>query len=190
MDKLAAGLAVVFVIFGIPGGALAESSRAADGGPVLLALFGWGEKAKDGSPLDGKEKELARSLLGSLEGEARFVFFEKAEGCRQCAKVKALLEELASLAPALSLEVESMDAGGSRAASLGVDKSPVVAILGPQGKDTGIRYYGLPLGYEFEAFLRATAHAARGENGLARETVEGLARLDREVTIGVFVARH
>ena len=64
------------------------------------------------------------------------------------------------------------------------------ACLDGEEKDTGIRYFGLPLGFEFEAFLQAIVNTAHGTPGLRPETVAGLAALKDPVTVTVFVARH
>jgi alkyl hydroperoxide reductase subunit AhpF len=63
---------------------------------------------------------------------------------------------------------------------------PAVLVL-PEGKDVGIRYYGLPWGYELASLLSAVLEAGKRESSLTPESVERLEALDRELAIDVFV---
>lgn len=157
----------------------------ADGERRLAFFHGGGEK--DGkSVLKKKEKSLAGTALQNLGGEARLVLFTEEKGCGSCGKAERLMGELASLSPKVSLEVLSLSADAGRAGELGIDRVPGTAIEG--SRDTGIRYYGIPLGYELEVFVDAIRQAAEGEPDLAPETMAGLGRLKNPVTITVFVA--
>jgi hypothetical protein len=167
-------------------------ARAAEPLPsqgTLLAFFGGGGSSKK-SPLKKKEKELALTILSTLEKEANFLLFTESDGCKPCGKTEKLLEELAGLSPLLSLRVLTLGGSGEKAAALGIDKVPAIALLDGKSKDTGIRYYGIPLGYEFEAFLQVIVNTAHGTPGLQPETVAGLTPVKSPVTITVFVAQH
>ncbi len=66
------------------------------------------------------------------------------------------------------------------------ERYPAVAVL-PEGRDVGIRYYGLPWGYELASLIGAVVEAGRRESSLAPESLEALAGLDRDLAIDVFV---
>jgi alkyl hydroperoxide reductase subunit AhpF len=68
----------------------------------------------------------------------------------------------------------------------GFDRYPAVAIL-PEGEDAGLRYYGLPWGYELGSLVGAVVEAGRRESSLRPESLERLAGLERELAIDVFV---
>ena len=55
------------------------------------------------------------------------------------------------------------------------------------GKDYGIRYYGMPAGYEFSTLLDAILDVSKGESALAAESKEKLAQLSQPVHLEVFV---
>jgi alkyl hydroperoxide reductase subunit F len=57
----------------------------------------------------------------------------------------------------------------------------------PEGEEVGIRYDGLPWGYELSSIVGAVVEAGRREPSLRPESIEALARLDRDLTIDVFV---
>jgi alkyl hydroperoxide reductase subunit AhpF len=68
----------------------------------------------------------------------------------------------------------------------GFDRYPAVGVL-PGGGDVGLRYYGLPWGYELGSLIGAVVEAGRTESSLRAESLELLATLDRDLTIDVFV---
>jgi alkyl hydroperoxide reductase subunit AhpF len=51
----------------------------------------------------------------------------------------------------------------------------------------GLRYHGLPWGYELSSLVYGIAEAGRGEPELTEVTLEALGRLDRDVELEVYV---
>ena len=68
----------------------------------------------------------------------------------------------------------------------GFERYPGIAVL-RDGEDVGVRYYGLPWGYELGSLIGAVLEAGRAESSLSGESLERLAALDRDVSIDVFV---
>ena len=66
-----------------------------------------------------------------------------------------------------------------------VDKVPATAVR--NGKDYGIRFYGLPAGYEFSALLDAIIDVSKGDSGLGPESKEKLGKVTQPVHLEVFV---
>ena len=68
----------------------------------------------------------------------------------------------------------------------GFERYPAVAVL-PEGRDFGVRYYGLPWGYELGSLIGAVVEAGRSESSLKADSLERLEALDRDLAIDVFV---
>src|SRR5437868_3187550 len=68
----------------------------------------------------------------------------------------------------------------------GFERYPAIAVL-PEGRDGGLRYYGLPWGYELGSLIGAVLEAGRAESSLKADSLERLEALDRELAIDVFV---
>jgi alkyl hydroperoxide reductase subunit AhpF len=94
------------------------------------------------------------------------------------AETERVARGLAELSPSLAVRVEEEPPG--------FERYPAVAVL-PEGADAGVRYYGLPYGYELGSLIGAILEAGREESTLRPETLERLAGLDRDVAIDVFV---
>jgi alkyl hydroperoxide reductase subunit AhpF len=61
---------------------------------------------------------------------------------------------------------------------------PVTVVEGT--RDYGIRFLGIPLGYEFSNLIDSIIAVSRGEPSLSEETKASLAALPGEVEIKVF----
>jgi alkyl hydroperoxide reductase subunit AhpF len=150
---------------------------------LLLACTG-GEEEAPRSLLKEKDRDFFQSVASSFTGSARLVLFTSDQGCEYCDLTRSFLTDLAALSEKVSLQVLDLEEAADQAARFGVDKTPATVILG--SRDYGLRYYGLPTGYEFTAFVEAIHKAAEGVHGLDAATAEGLAALARPVMVTVF----
>jgi alkyl hydroperoxide reductase subunit AhpF len=102
--------------------------------------------------------------------------------------VRRLLEELAAIDARLSVEAVNFVLDTDRVTALGFTRTPAIAVLGGAdgAQDHGIRFYGLPSGYEFGSLIDAILLVSRGESGLGEETKAALQGLTRPVHVQVF----
>ncbi|HEV2357389.1 MAG TPA: thioredoxin family protein [bacterium] len=109
--------------------------------------------------------------------------------CELCPMTRQLLEELVALDPRLKLEVRSAAAEPTGGGALPVERIPAVLLgrNGRSGTSSGIRFYGIPSGYEFAALIDDLIAVSRSDSGLAPETRAALATLARDVHLQVFV---
>ncbi len=136
--------------------------------------------------LGQSDREKIRPRLAALERPVALLHFTQELECPSCSVTRRLLQELVSLSDRLRLETHDFLSERELATRYGVDKVPATVLLA-DGKDRGIRFYGAPAGYEFNALLEDLSMVARGDSGLAAETRVKLAELDRPVHIEVFV---
>jgi len=151
---------------------------------LLLGACSAKEEEASRSLLREKDRDVVLATAEEMTGVARLIFFTSQEDCEYCSLTEGFLGDIASLTDKISLEVIDRDRDAGGAAAYGIDRVPATAILGD--KDYGIRYYGLPTGYEFVAFVEAIGKAANNTSGLAEETVASLAGLTRPVMVTVF----
>ncbi|MEM1566814.1 MAG: thioredoxin family protein [Candidatus Bathyarchaeia archaeon] len=126
-------------------------------------------------------EELAEKLLNPV----RLIVFTQEFECQYCAQTRSLIEELAGLSDKLSVEVYDFVANSDKAGAYGIDKVPAVAIMG--AKDYGLRFYGLPYGYEFATLLDAIISVSKGKTDVSEETREKLKGIKTPVHVQVFV---
>jgi len=134
------------------------------------------------------QADVRKALEGMTAPVKLIVFTQAAQAleCEMCGETRALVEEVAALAPAGKLTVEVKDFVADTAAVevYKVDKIPAIAIVG--AKDYGIRFYGIPAGYEFSSLMDDIVTVSKGESGLAPASQAAVARISQPVHIQVF----
>ena len=126
-----------------------------------------------------------RELLKEMVNPVKLVHFTQELNLEYGREARVLIEELAQLSDKLSLETCDFILDKERVAEYAVDKVPATAVR--DGKDYGIRFYGLPAGYEFSTLLDAIVEVSRGDSGLRPESREKLAKIAQPVHLEVFV---
>jgi alkyl hydroperoxide reductase subunit AhpF len=132
------------------------------------------------------EEGRVRELLETLERPVELLLAHGPEetplpGARDIdfgAETERIVEGIAALSDRVTYRVEDEPPG--------FERYPAVAVL-PEGRDVGVRYYGLPWGYELASLIGGVLEAGRTTSSLAPESVERLAALDRDLAIDVFV---
>lgn len=126
-----------------------------------------------------------REAFSGLVSPVRLAVFSQALADPDSEEVRRLVEEVAALDPRLSAETYNFVLDKEKIEALGIARIPAVAVLG-ETTDHGIRFYGLPSGYEFGTLVEAILLVSSGRSGLAEETREALRDLARPVHIQVF----
>jgi alkyl hydroperoxide reductase subunit AhpF len=133
-----------------------------------------------------EDEERVRELFAELERPVELLVAVGPEetplpGARDvdfAAETERIVVGFAELSERVSFRVEEQPDG--------YERFPAVGVL-PEGRDAGVRYYGLPWGYELGSLIGAVLEAGRSESSLKPESLERLATLDRDVAIDVFV---
>jgi len=123
--------------------------------------------------------------FAGLVNPVRLAVFSQALADPSSEQVRRLVEELSGLHPQISAESFNFVLDKEKAGSLAITRIPAIAVMGAE-KDYGIRFYGVPAGYEFGTLVDAILDASSGDSALAEETREALGRLERNVHIQVF----
>lgn len=134
-----------------------------------------------------------RERLAELAGPVRLIFFTEGSSgliipgreCRYCREAQQLLEDVASCSDQATLEIHDRFSDPEAFAAHGIDRVPALVVAG--ATDYGVRYYGLPAGYELATVLDVMVDGSRGTGGLAAETAAALAALPGDVHLQVFV---
>jgi glutaredoxin-like protein len=123
-------------------------------------------------------------VLARLASDVTMVYFTQETHCRHCRQEKALLMELADMASKLHVDVYNFAIDRQIAERYGVDKVPGTVLVGQ--RDYGVRYYGLPSGFECQPFMEDLVRVSEGKSGLESETKSALGAVTAPVRIEVF----
>jgi glutaredoxin-like protein len=135
-----------------------------------------------------EEEMTARvTLVHFTQESSRLVLPDSLKGqdCMFCRETKQLLEEVSGLSDKIELQLFDFVADKDKAAEFGIDKIPALVVKGE--KDHGLRFFGIPSGYEYTSLIEAIVDVSRGETSLSAETKEALRGLQTPVHFQVFV---
>jgi glutaredoxin-like protein len=143
-------------------------------------------------------KEATRNKFSSeMSGRVTLLYFTqepsrlvvpdylKGQECLFCKETRQLLEEVAGLSDKIELVVYDFVGDKEKATEHAVNKIPAVVVRGE--KDSRIRFFGIPSGYEYMSLIEAIVDVSRGSTGLSAKTKESLQALENDVHIQVFV---
>jgi glutaredoxin-like protein len=147
------------------------------------------------SVLNARTTEFLRSeLTETLVGPVRIVFFTHETGGlfipgrpdpEYLDAARKLLVGFAALSDRLPLEVHDIDREPGAAEEYRIDKVPAIVLVGRGTR--GVRFFGIPAGYELVTLVADLADISRGSTSLAEETRAALRTLRALVHIQVFV---
>jgi len=135
--------------------------------------------------LEEHKEHLRSELNEKLERPVTIMMFTQEVECQFCAQTRQLINELAALNDKIKVEIYDFLADSEKAKEHGVDKVPATIIRGE--KDYGIKFYGLPFGYELQTLLEGVISVSRGRTDISGETKKKLREIKTPVHIQVFV---
>ena len=134
---------------------------------------------------DEHREELRQELKEKILKPVKIIVFTQEVECTFCAQTRQLIQELAALNDNIKVEVYDFLANADKAKEYSVDKIPAVAIVGE--RDYGIRFYGLPYGYEFQTLIEDVIMVSKGSTDVSENVREKLKQIKAPVHIKVFV---
>ncbi len=126
-----------------------------------------------------------RKRFEPLAQPVKLVHFTQELNLEYGREARQLLQELAAVSDKISLEVFNFLIDKEKVAEYRVDKVPATVVR--NGKDYGIRFYGLPAGYEFSTLLDAMLSVSSGDSGLSDDSKELLKKVTQPLHLEIFV---
>src|SRR5499426_561087 len=126
--------------------------------------------------LNAKNQADIRKLFEPLRDPVKLVIFSQSlEAPELCAQNESLMREVAELSDKITLEVLNLAIDRERADAYGVSLVPATVVEG--ARDYGLRFWGVPTGYEFSNLIDAIVLASTAAPALSDETRASLATL-------------
>jgi glutaredoxin-like protein len=105
--------------------------------------------------------------------------------CEWCEETEQLIKELAELSDKIKIEIYDFAKDVDKREEYKVDKIPALVIR--NGEDYGIRFYGIPSGYEFGSLVEGIRDVSRKSTELSDATKNRLKDVKKDVHIQVFI---
>jgi len=132
------------------------------------------------------EQEQIRELFeGKMQEEVYIQFFTADEDCQYCEDTEEILDELNNLSEKINLEKN--DLGNGKTEEYGIDRVPAILFTDEEGNDSGVHFYGIPSGHEFNTLIEGIVSMSNGETELSEDIIEELKNIEDEVLLQVFI---
>ncbi len=135
--------------------------------------------------LQDKDKEYLKNEFSKLPNQIKLILFTQSDNCMYCKEEKELIQELGELSDKIKVEFYDYDTQKDKAEQYKIDKGPALIIEGV--KDYGIRYYGIPAGYEFSSIVEDIMDVSLGKSNLTSESIKKIKGINKPIRIQVFV---
>ena len=136
--------------------------------------------------LDEKVRKQVSRQFERLTGSVRLVVFTQEFECDYCRDTRSIAEELAQLSDKVSVRVHDFGADTDAVQRYRIARIPALVVEGDE--DYGIRFYGIPGGYEFSSLLETIRLVSQRKSELDPSTIDFLNGLAEDVDIKVFVS--
>lgn len=136
-----------------------------------------------------EDRNALKQQFAALDEPVTLAVFTQEMECQYCRETRQIAEELAELSGKINLAVYDFVKDADQAEAYGIDKIPAISMLrGDENPiDYGIRYYGIPSGYEFSSLVHDVVMVSSGESGLSAQAKAMVADLQAPLHLQVFV---
>jgi len=132
-----------------------------------------------------EDQDYLQKEFSKMAKPVKLIFFTQQFECQYCQLTRELLTELSALSDKLKVEIYDFVKDEAQVKQYDIKRIPAIVVEGV--KDYGIRFYGVPAGYEFSTLIEDIIDVSNGTTGLSRETKEELKKLTKPVHIQAFV---
>jgi glutaredoxin-like protein len=126
-----------------------------------------------------------KKRLEEVENPAKLILFTQSLDCESCPETETLLRELVKLSDKLTLEIYNPHVDREKAEQYNATRTPTLILEGE--RDYGIRFLGMPGGYEFASLLEDLIAVGKRSSGLSEASREKIRALTQPVNVKVFV---
>jgi glutaredoxin-like protein len=134
--------------------------------------------------------QIKQIFTAELDKPVELIYFYGKDDCETCDEAKQLLEEMVSISDKLTLSVYDLAGHSQLATQYNIHHVPALVLAGRNDDkltDYGIRFYGIPSGYEFGSLIQSIQIVSKRDSGLKLAVRNELKNLKKPLQLKVFV---
>ncbi|NMB63621.1 MAG: glutaredoxin [Spirochaetes bacterium] len=136
---------------------------------------------------DDKVKSQLSQLLSKIKNPIAINFFTQEIECPTCQTTHKFVEEIASLNDKISINVYDFLKDADMAKEFGIDKIPAIVVTDATKSIKGVRFFGIPAGYEINSFIAACVEVSGVTEPLPEAILSRIKKIAKPIHIQVFV---
>jgi glutaredoxin-like protein len=135
--------------------------------------------------IQDSDRQAIAKQFESLDKAVKIVNFTQELECQYCRETSQLIKEIGDISEKVNSEIYNFVTDKEQTEKYNIEQIPATVMMGED--DRGIRYYGIPSGYEFATILETIRMISTGDSGLSQATKDFLKGLNQPVKLKVFV---
>ncbi|OGI08339.1 MAG: hypothetical protein A2Y40_09225 [Candidatus Margulisbacteria bacterium GWF2_35_9] len=136
--------------------------------------------------IDTQDADNIKNIFEKLKESVNLVLFNQPENLQQN-EIQSFLEDVASLSNKINLSIYTADEDAEYTKKLNIDKFPAIAVLDKVNKDTGIRFYGMPIGQQIHPFIKSILETSGFKDPIPKQIEKKIKNVKKSIRIEVFV---
>lgn len=136
--------------------------------------------------LQESDKQTIQKKFIDLADDVKLIVFSQESECTFCKETREVVLELGTLSKKIQVKVYDLVLNGDEALNYKIKNIPAIAVVGKI--DYGIRYYGVPAGYELAALVDTIIDVSKGKTSLSDALKIKLAEIKKPVHLQVFIS--
>ena len=136
---------------------------------------------------DDKVKSQLSQLLSKIKNPIAINFFTQEIECPTCQTTHQFVEEIASLNDKISINAYDFLKDADMAKEFGIDKIPAIVVTDATKSIKGVRFFGIPAGYEINSFIAACIEVSGVGESLPESILSRIKKIAKPIHIQVFV---
>ncbi len=136
---------------------------------------------------DDKVKSQLSQLLSKIKNPIIINFFTQEIECPTCQTTHEFVQEIAGLNDKITLNVYDFLKNQDIAKEFGIDKIPAIIITDTHKNIKGLRFFGIPAGYEINSFITACLEVSGMAEPLPEAMISRIKKISKPIHIQVFV---
>jgi glutaredoxin-like protein len=138
------------------------------------------------SMIKEKDRKQIITIFQALQNDVKIIMFTQEFECDFCRMTRELVQEIKGLSEKISVEIYDFVKDAEIVKKYNIDKIPATIVLGT--RDYGIRFYGVPAGYEFTSLVEDIVDVSNKGLNLSKDVFSELAKVDQPVHIQVLTS--
>ncbi len=137
--------------------------------------------------LKDEDRKFITERLSVMTDKVKIMHFTQSIECSYCHETRQLMEELVLLSDKLSLEIYNFQIDREEVTKYKIDKIPATILVAENGSNPGIRFFGIPSGYEFMSVIEDIIDISNNNHGFSEAMFAEIKKISQPVHIEVFV---
>ena len=136
---------------------------------------------------DEKIRQQLGNIFKNMQDTVNLAYFTQEFECWPCTDVHSFVDEISSISDKIKLSVYDFQKDKALGDKFGVDKIPAIVINDKDNAYRGVKYYGMPGGYEINSFIQILIEVSGRKEPLPETIMSRIASINKDVHIQVYV---